>query len=119
MQHLRGRPSWYEEALFGTYPAVPAFGCQAKGIAMRFFMNVCDGHALVEDLDGSYYADEAGARHGAVEAARTFLADGDKKGECLRHWRFNVLDENRAELFQLPFMHAVAPASLKLEEALC
>jgi hypothetical protein len=87
--------------------------------AVRYYMNVCDGHAMVEDPEGAEYPDDEHARTAALGAAQGLLAEGDSEGVCRRHWRFEILGQDGGALFEVPFSHALTPATLKLGPTRC
>ena len=76
----------------------------------RYFFHIDDGKETITDTFGLELPDEAAVGKAAVDGARSLMAEAIRRGQDIRHSRFDVTDEAGHLILRLPFSAAIRKA---------
>jgi hypothetical protein len=68
-----------------------------------YYFNIKTPRCLIEDPEGEIYPSLQIARKDALAKARNMIAEGDKKGEDRRGWRFEIMDRANQHVLTVTF----------------
>lgn len=74
----------------------------------RYYLHLKNREGVVEDLEGSHYADVSEARDDAIEAAREIMAERVLSGQQADGSEFLIADKSGHVLLTVPFETAMA-----------